>query len=139
MSRSDQLMVVSPRGHERIYFLQPGTSLTLGRSSGNDIVLRDREALVHVIQAAQAQELRLTVKRGEGDDAEEGRTTNNYHFDGDTDALAEALDPAWDGPLPHTVLIAPGGEIIHRHTGEVDHTELRRVIVGRLGRFYSPK
>ncbi|MEM9015949.1 MAG: TlpA family protein disulfide reductase, partial [Verrucomicrobiota bacterium] len=70
---------------------------------------------------------------------EEGRTTNNYLFSGDTDALAEALDPDWSGTLPHTVLIAPCGEIVHRVSGEVDPTELRRVIVGKLGRSYSPK
>jgi hypothetical protein len=70
---------------------------------------------------------------------EEGRTTNNYLFDGDTDALAEALDPEWEGTLPYTVLIAPGGEIIYRHSGEIDPVELKTVIVERLGRWYSPK
>ncbi len=70
---------------------------------------------------------------------EEGRTTNNYLFDGDTDALAEALDPEWQGTMPHTVLIAPGGEIVHRISGEADITELKRVIVGKLGRWYSPE
>ena len=69
---------------------------------------------------------------------EEGRTTNNYLYEGDTDSLAEALDPEWQGTLPHTVLIAPGGQILHRFSGEVDPTELRRVIVKTLGRWYSP-
>ncbi|HQW29805.1 MAG TPA: redoxin domain-containing protein [Verrucomicrobiales bacterium] len=69
---------------------------------------------------------------------EESRTTNNYLYDGDTDSLAEALDPEWQGTLPHTVLIAPGGQILHRFSGEVDPTELRRVIVKTLGRWYSP-
>lgn len=70
---------------------------------------------------------------------EEGRTTNNYLFEGDTDSLAEALDPQWQGTLPHTVLIAPGGEIIHRFSGEIDPTELREAIVGKLGRWYLPE
>ena len=43
---------------------------------------------------------------------EEGRSTNNYLFEGTTDALAEALDKSWSGAIPHTLLIAPGGEII---------------------------
>ncbi len=68
---------------------------------------------------------------------EEGRTTNNYLFEGDTDALAEALDPEWEGTLPHTVLISPEGKIIHRVSGEADADELRRFIVKTLGRFYS--
>ncbi len=70
---------------------------------------------------------------------EEGRTTNNYLFEDDTDSLAEALDPEWQGTLPHTILIAPGGEIIHRFSGEIDPTELREAIVGKLGRWYSPE
>lgn len=68
---------------------------------------------------------------------EEGRTTNNYLFDGDTDSLAEALDPKWDGTLPHTVLISPEGEILYRISGEADADELRREIVKILGRFYT--
>lgn len=70
---------------------------------------------------------------------EEGRTTNNYLFDGSTDALAEALDKAWRGPVPYTVLIAPGGKILYRRTGEIDPDELRRAIVSHLGRFYTTR
>jgi len=70
---------------------------------------------------------------------EEGRRTNNYLYVGSTDSLAEALDPEWQGTLPHTVLIAPGGKILHRFSGEVDSRELRRVIVKSLGRWYSPE
>lgn len=70
---------------------------------------------------------------------EEGRTTNNYLFEGDSDALAEALDKEWPGPIPHTVLIAPGGKIVWRHNGQIDADELRRQIVAKLGRWYSPK
>lgn len=69
--------------------------------------------------------------------AEEGRATNNYLCTGTTDELAEALDPEWQGTLPHTVLIAPGGEIVERFSGEVDPLEMRRTLVKRLGRFYS--
>lgn len=69
---------------------------------------------------------------------EEGRATNNYLFEGSTDELAEALDPAWPGSIPYTVLLAPGGDILYQHTGAVDPDELRRVIVKRLGRFYEP-
>ncbi len=69
----------------------------------------------------------------------EGRTTNNDHWTGDPDALAEIVDPEWPGALPHTLLVAPGGEIIYRHTGEIDADELRRKIVAHLGRFYTPE
>jgi peroxiredoxin len=70
---------------------------------------------------------------------EEGRTTNNYLFPGDADTLAEALDPEWQGTMPHTILISAEGEIIYRYSGEIDPVELKTVIVEHLGRWYSPK
>jgi len=48
----------------------------------------------------------------------------------------ESTDPDWNGALPHTLLIKPGGEVIFRHTGEVNTLELKRAIVGYLGRTY---
>ena len=54
------------------------------------------------------------------------------------DALVQALDPAWPGPLPHTVLIAPGGKILWRHNGPVDPEELKNAVLKHLGAFYTP-
>ena len=69
--------------------------------------------------------------------ADEGRTTNNYIWSSeDLDALAEALDAQWQGPLPHTLLVAPGGEVLYRHTGQVDVIELRHAIVKFVGRYW---
>ena len=61
----------------------------------------------------------------------------NYLIASDNrDKFMEALDPKWDGPLPHTMLIAPGGKVIYRHTGQVDSLELKKAIVAYLGRTY---
>ena len=54
----------------------------------------------------------------------------------DKDKLGDAIDKEWPGPVPHTLLIAPGGKIIYRHTGEVDPLELKRAIVDYIGRTY---
>jgi peroxiredoxin len=62
----------------------------------------------------------------------EGRTTNNYLFEGNPDDLAEALDPKWGGALPLTLLVAPGGEIVWRSNDEIDAVALRRAVVGWL-------
>jgi thiol-disulfide isomerase/thioredoxin len=59
----------------------------------------------------------------------EGRTTNNYLYEGNPDHLAEAFDPDWTGALPHTLVIAPGGKLLWHHTGMVEGVELRRQIV----------
>lgn len=55
---------------------------------------------------------------------------------GDRDKFAEALDQEWPGPVPYTLLIAPGGKILYRKTGAFDPLELKRAIVGYLGRTY---
>jgi len=55
------------------------------------------------------------------------------------DRFADLLDKEWQGPLPHTVLIAPDGKIIYRKTGAVEPLEVRRKIVETLGRTYASK
>lgn len=70
----------------------------------------------------------------------EGRDAVNFLYTGaSTDALVQALDPQWPGPLPHTVLIAPGGGILYRHNGAVDPTELKEKILAALGAYYTPE
>ena len=59
-------------------------------------------------------------------------TRNVIFADGDKDKLLEAIDPEWKGALPHTLLVAPGGRVIYRQTGEIDFLELRRRIVPAL-------
>ena len=68
---------------------------------------------------------------------QEGRTTNNYLFtDPSSEALIKALDPEWQGPLPHTVVIAPGGKIVYRKTGILDPHELYGKMLEVLTPFY---
>ncbi len=62
--------------------------------------------------------------------------TNVLYDAEDKDALVAALDAEWRGPVPHTVLIAPGGKVLYRKTGAFDPLELKRAIVGHLGRTY---
>lgn len=62
----------------------------------------------------------------------------NYIFDKeDNDALSAALDKDWPGGFPYTVLIAPGGKVIHRQMGEIDPLLLKKAIVGYLGRYFK--
>ena len=60
--------------------------------------------------------------------------TNYIYNATDLDKLAAALDPKWPGPVPYTLLIAPGGKIIYRHDGAIDPLEVKRTIVNYLGR-----
>ncbi len=61
---------------------------------------------------------------------EAGLATNHFHWvGGNPDVMAKALDGEWSGALPHSILVAPGGEILWRYTGELDMVDLRRQIL----------
>ena len=52
--------------------------------------------------------------------------------------LIEAIDPEWQGPLPYTMLVEPGGKVIYRHQGVIDMYKMKRLIVDHpsIGRFF---
>jgi len=64
-------------------------------------------------------------------------TTNYLSAITDRDELADVLDQEWQGPLPYTVLIAPGGKVVYRHNEPIKPLELRRTLVEFLGRTYA--
>jgi hypothetical protein len=53
------------------------------------------------------------------------------------DKLADILDKEWQGPIPYTVLIAPGGKILYRQGGPIEPIEVRKAIVDVIGRTYA--
>lgn len=71
--------------------------------------------------------------------AREGRATNNYLItEPSMDVLIKALDPEWGGPQPHTLLLAPGGRLVFRHTGKIGESELIDKVIAALTPFYQP-
>jgi peroxiredoxin len=63
----------------------------------------------------------------------------NYLFNVDNKyKLIEAVDPKWQGALPYTMLIEPGGKVVYAKEGPVDPYELRKKIVDNpiIGRYY---
>jgi peroxiredoxin len=68
----------------------------------------------------------------------EGRKSNSYIFTGaDMDDLMKALDPKWEGGVPHTVLVDTDGKILWRHSGQVNGEELRGKVLERLGTVWT--
>lgn len=63
--------------------------------------------------------------------------TNYIASAANRDRLADALDKQWQGPVPYTILVAPGGKVIYRHSGEIDPLLVRKTIVDHLGRTYA--
>jgi len=63
----------------------------------------------------------------------------NYLIDTeDKYAVIDIVDPEWDGSLPITLLIEPGGNKVHKRMGTIDPYELRKTIVDHpmIGRYY---
>jgi thiol-disulfide isomerase/thioredoxin len=64
----------------------------------------------------------------------------NYIFTiDDKYKLIEAVDPQWQGALPYTILVEPGGKIVYAKQGAIDPAEVKKMIVDNplIGRFYK--
>jgi len=64
----------------------------------------------------------------------------NYIYKGDSKyKMIEAIDPKWQGALPYTVIIEPGGKIIYAKEGAFDMEQLKKVIFDdpMIGRIYK--
>jgi len=66
-------------------------------------------------------------------------SNKNYIFnDDDVYKLIEAVDNDWQGALPFTLLIEPGGKILYKKQDMIDPFEMKRLIVDNkfIGRYY---
>jgi thiol-disulfide isomerase/thioredoxin len=55
------------------------------------------------------------------------------------DKLADLLDPKWEGPVPYTLVIAPGGKVLYRKSGPLEPLAVRSAVVEHLGRTYASR
>jgi thiol-disulfide isomerase/thioredoxin len=53
--------------------------------------------------------------------------------------LIEAIDPKWQGALPYTILVEPGGKIVYGKQGAINVAEMKKAIIDNplMGRFYK--
>jgi thiol-disulfide isomerase/thioredoxin len=66
-------------------------------------------------------------------------SSKNYLFTIDNKyKLIEAIDPNWQGALPYTILVEPGGKIVYSKQGPIDPAELKKTILENhlIGRYY---
>jgi len=66
-------------------------------------------------------------------------SNTNYLFNIDNKyKLIEAVDPKWQGALPYTILVEPGGKIVYSKQGQINVAEMKKMIVENpmIGRFY---
>ncbi|MCY7421780.1 MAG: redoxin domain-containing protein [Chitinophagaceae bacterium] len=64
-------------------------------------------------------------------------SNTNYLFNStDKYKLIELIDAKWQGALPYTLLVAPGGKILYRKQGAINVAEMKKRIVTQIGRYY---
>ncbi len=66
-------------------------------------------------------------------------SNKNYIFNqDDVYELIEAVDPDWQGALPYTMLIEPGGKIVYKKQDMINPLQMKRLIVDDqyIGRYY---
>ncbi|MDP4679041.1 MAG: redoxin domain-containing protein [Cyclobacteriaceae bacterium] len=64
---------------------------------------------------------------------------NFIYNEEDKYAMIEAIDPEWDGALPYTVLVEPGGQVVYKMMGSIDPFQLKKIIVDHpsIGRYFD--
>jgi peroxiredoxin len=69
---------------------------------------------------------------------QEASTKNYIYSDDNKYKMIEAVDPKWQGALPYTLLVEPGGKIVFAKEGIIDPFELKKAIVEDqfIGRYY---
>ena len=66
-------------------------------------------------------------------------SNKNYIFNMDNKyAFIEAVDPNWQGALPYTLLVEPGGKIVYSEQNIIDPAKMKKLIVDDpvIGRYY---
>ena len=66
-------------------------------------------------------------------------SNHNYIFSsGDIYKMIEIIDPKWQGALPYTLLVEPGGKVVYARQGAINPQEMKKIIVENkyIGRFY---
>jgi peroxiredoxin len=67
-------------------------------------------------------------------------SSTNYLFNSESKyELIEAIDPKWQGALPYTILVEPGGKIVYARQAAIDPEPLKKIIFNDpyIGRLYK--
>jgi len=70
-------------------------------------------------------------------EGKEAAFTNYLYQPEDRGEMFDLLDPDWQGNIPYTLVVLPGGRVVFRHDGIIDPLEVRRVIIDQIGRYFA--
>lgn len=63
-------------------------------------------------------------------------STKNFILAGDKYKFIETIDKKWEGALPYTLFITPGGKVLYAKQGIIDPIALKKLIADSIGRVY---
>jgi thiol-disulfide isomerase/thioredoxin len=97
-----------------------------------DLVIIDRIYRSRQFEFVSINVDKLSRKEKVLDFLKEREASNkNYYFTGkNIYDLIEAVDPAWQGALPYSILVEPGGNAIYRVQGPIEMIKVRKLIAG---------
>jgi len=64
-------------------------------------------------------------------------SSKNYIFTGDNYQFIDKLNKDWEGSLPYTIFLAPGGKVLYSKQGLIDPLELKKLIADSMGRAFN--
>jgi peroxiredoxin len=69
---------------------------------------------------------------------QQASNTNYLFIVDDKYKLIDIIDPKWQGALPYSILVEPGGKIVYAKQSTIDPAEMKRMIVENplIGRYY---
>jgi peroxiredoxin len=99
-------------------------------------MFRDRGLQLVTISAdaaAQKDKARLFLQK------KQASGLNYIYTGGDRYKMIETIDPKWEGALPYTLLVEPGGKVVYRHQGIIDFEGMKKVIFNQpmIGRIFK--
>jgi thiol-disulfide isomerase/thioredoxin len=97
---------------------------------------RDRDFEFVTVSADDPSQKDKVLKFLKGKEA----SNKNFLFSiDDKYKLIELVDPKWQGALPYTILVEPGGKIVYGKQGQINVPEMKRTIIDHpmMGRYYK--
>jgi len=67
----------------------------------------------------------------------EAAFANYLYTESDKESMFELVDPNWQGNIPYTMIVKPGGDVVYRHDGIIDPLEVRKAIIELIGRYFA--
>ena len=94
---------------------------------------RSFEMVTVCADAIDAEEAALKILK------QKNVSCRNVLFDSseNQDVLFDTVDAKWEGGVPYTLLISPGGEVVYRQHSAIDPAALKKIIADKLGRTYA--